>query len=224
MIPNRYDVVVQLDAEGYFDRAATGDQRAASLFARLVAYRLNPTGAADSWGWLTKQPGETQVDGYAEDAIVYGSTPSDLVNVVDLVVGAGAPGARIAWQAGKPRRPSNTWERPRPLTEAEMDYLKAGSGGGGTGGGGGGGGGTQPTCQYQPTDLGPVLARLAALEQAVQSLTDTAVGAEVAALEAAAGVRELVRVLQSPGMQVDCSARIIGPVRGTARLPTGGAV
>src|SRR5688572_5416393 len=83
------------EAQGYFWRVRGGDQRAASLFARLVAFDLNPSGDGGDYGWLTKRPNEQNVDGYAEDAIVLGSNPSDLMNVVDMVNGAGAPGASI---------------------------------------------------------------------------------------------------------------------------------
>lgn len=125
-VPNESAMVAQLVREGYFDKARAGDHRACGLFARLVAYRLNPTGDPNGWGWLTKQPGQKQVEGYSEDGIVYGSDPNDLQNVVDIIIGAGQPNARTAWQP-QPRRANNTWERPRPLTALELNYLKAGS-------------------------------------------------------------------------------------------------
>lgn len=125
MIPNDLATAQQLEAEGYFEKARAGDHRACSLFARLVAYRLNPTGHPGGWGWLRKGGGQN-VDGYSEDAIVYGSNPQDLQNVCDMVGGAGAPGASLTWQE-KPRRPVDTWEAPRPLSAADMNYLKAGS-------------------------------------------------------------------------------------------------
>ena len=109
-------------AQGYFTRAKAGDQRAASLFVRLVALDLNPFGHTDDYGWLTKQPGESQVDGWTEDSIVFGADPTDLSNVVDLVNGAGAPGASIGGSI-KPRRPANLWAAPKPLTAEEMAYI-----------------------------------------------------------------------------------------------------
>lgn len=113
------------ESQGYFERVRAGDRRAASLFVRMIADDLNPLAVPSGYGWLTKQPGETQVDGYAEDAIVYGNDPADLLNVVDLVIGAGAPDASIGG-AVKERRPANRWEAPRPLTDAEVAYLRAG--------------------------------------------------------------------------------------------------
>lgn len=120
-----YEAAKAREADGYFAKVKAGDQRAASLFARLVAYDLNPYGRTSDYGWLTKQPGEAQVDGYAEDAIVFGVDQSDLQNVVDLIVGAGAPGASITAQV-KERRPSNRWATPSELTEEEMAYLGGG--------------------------------------------------------------------------------------------------
>lgn len=113
------------EAQGYFARVKAGDQRAASLFARLVANDLNPSGYVNDYGWLSKSPGESQVDGYAEDAICGNADPNDLANVVDLVNGAGAPGASIGG-AVKERRSSNKWVKPLQLTTAELDYLLAG--------------------------------------------------------------------------------------------------
>lgn len=110
------------ESQGYFAKAKAGDQRAASLFVRLVAFDLNPSGSSSGFGWLTKQPGESQVDGYAEDAIVYGASPSDLQNVIDLVNGAGAPNASIGG-AVKERRPANLWAAPHALSAEEMAYL-----------------------------------------------------------------------------------------------------
>jgi hypothetical protein len=125
-VPNEFATVQQLEAEGYFEKARGGDHRAPSLFARLVAYRLNPTGSPSGWGWLKKGGGK-EVDGYAEDAIVFTADPGNLQNVVDVVGGAGAPGASIRWSGAVPRRPSDTWEAPRPLTAEELNYLKPGA-------------------------------------------------------------------------------------------------
>jgi hypothetical protein len=113
------------ESQGYFVRAEAGDQRAASLFVRLVADDLNPSGKTTDYGWLSKQPGESQVDGYAEDAIVFGADPADIQNVVDLINGAGAPGASIGG-AVKERRPTNLWVAPKPLTVGELNYLLEG--------------------------------------------------------------------------------------------------
>ena len=114
------------ESQGYFTRVAAGDQVAASLFVRLVAYDLNPNGFTSEYGWLSKTPGETNVDGWAEDAICANADPNDLMNVVDMVNGAGAPGASIGG-AVKQRRPTNRWVRPQPLTDAEVAYLLEGS-------------------------------------------------------------------------------------------------
>ena len=120
------------EAQGYFDKVKAGDQRAAALFAQLVANDLNPLfdmsdfanlATWSDYGRLTKQPGEAQVDGYAEDSIVFGADPADLMNVVDLINGAGAPDASIGG-AVKPRRSTNLWAAPKPLTDEELTYLR----------------------------------------------------------------------------------------------------
>jgi hypothetical protein len=131
------DVLEQMEREGLFEKVRIGDHRAAGLFARLAAYRMNPTGDRSSFGWLRKGGG-ANVEGYSEDAIVYGDTPSDLSNVVDIVAGAGAPGARIGWMH-QPRRSSDVWEQPKPLTAEQMAYL----------------GGAPPPGQSPTPDPGP---------------------------------------------------------------------
>lgn len=115
----------ELESQGYFSRVREGDQRAASYFARLVAQRLNPMGVPSDFGWLSKSPGESQVEGFAEDAIVYSNDESNLENVIDLVNGAGAPGATIGGGI-KPRRTNNRWVKPEPLTDDQIKYLRSG--------------------------------------------------------------------------------------------------
>lgn len=119
------DAGTKREQQGYFGRVKAGDQKAASLFARLVAYDLNPNGSASDYGWLTKAHGEQQVDGWAEDAIVFGADQSDLQNVVDLVRGGGAPNAAVIAEP-KERRPWNLWAAPHALSADEMSYLLSG--------------------------------------------------------------------------------------------------
>lgn len=111
-------------SQGYFTKVAAGDQLAASLFVRLVAYDLNPNGVASDFGWLSKSPGETQVDGYAEDAICYTANPGNFENVLDMVNGAGAPGASLPRLPDvKPRREGNRWVKPEALSPQQLAYL-----------------------------------------------------------------------------------------------------
>lgn len=116
-----------LEAQGYFERARSGDQRAASLFARLTAFTANPSGSTSGFGWLRKTAGGTNVDGYAEDSVVFGNNPADLANVVDMVNGAGAPNASlpIRYDDGsvKERRTTDIWEKPVALSQADMNYI-----------------------------------------------------------------------------------------------------
>jgi hypothetical protein len=129
------DRILQLararESMGYFARVKAGDQKAASLFARLIAYDDNPEGSSAKSGWLSKVPGESQVDGWAEDAICGNADSGDLHNVIDLVNGAGAPGAslpgRLIIEDLKPRREANHWAAPKALTSDELAYLQGGA-------------------------------------------------------------------------------------------------
>lgn len=118
------------EMQGYFEKARSGDQRAASLFARLIAYDVNPTGTGSEVGCLSKTLGETNVDGFAEDAVCCNNAPSDLQNVLDLVNGTGAPNAsipsRVLVSDLKQRRVENLWVKPQPLSAADMGYLLSG--------------------------------------------------------------------------------------------------
>lgn len=147
--------------QGYFDRCAGGDMRACSLFARLVALQLNPGGDPNGAGWLTKSPGESNVDGYADDAIVFGQGQN---NVYDLVGGSGAPGASVQCAGPFPRRPHNVWEAPRALSPGELAYLKPG---------GGIPPGPGPAPVPQPVNLQPLLDAIAALSEKVDGLEAT---------------------------------------------------
>jgi hypothetical protein len=115
------ELIALLD-EGYDYRLATGDLRAASLFTRKLADRLNPSRHGSLPGALTKGGGNN-VDGYSVDALVLNNNPNDLFNVIDCVRGAEAPGAAATWNGPLPRRPSDRWEAPRAMTVAEDTYL-----------------------------------------------------------------------------------------------------
>lgn len=114
-----------LKAQGYFGRVAQGDQRAASYFTRLTAFTVNPTAHPSDFGYLTKSSGETNFDGFAEDAVCFGNNESDLQNVVDLISGTGAPGASIGGSV-QLRRTNNHWFPPQALKQDELDYLMNG--------------------------------------------------------------------------------------------------
>lgn len=150
--------LTQLVEQGYFDRVARGDQRAAGLFTRLAAYALNPNGDPSGWGALRKTGGGHNVEGYSEDAIVLGNDTGNRRNVRDIIGGAGAPGARLQWGGFVERRESDIWERPAPLNAEQMAYLRDGQPAPGP---------TPPTPQPAPCDLRPVLDTLAGLEAAI---------------------------------------------------------
>ena len=157
-VPEDIGIAQDLSSRGYFTRVAAGDARAASLFVRLFAYTANPNGNPNGWGWLKKGGGH-HIDGYSEDAVVYGSNPSDLHNVVDMVIGTGAPGARLvpSTTVTVPRRPADTWEAPKPLTADEISYLKGFNPGPDPGPG-------PDPCAAVKAELATVKAELAALK------------------------------------------------------------
>jgi len=114
--------VVALERAGYFGRAAEGDHKGSAYFAMAAAHVMNPRSDPSLPGRLAKGGGQN-VEGFAEDAIVLNADPGDLLNVVDMVAGAGAPGARLVWNGPLPRRSSDVWAKPVPLTSAQLTYL-----------------------------------------------------------------------------------------------------
>ena len=203
------DILKDLEREGYFEQARNGDHRACGLFARLAAYKLNPAGDPAGWGCLRKTGGGANVEGYSEDAIVFGNDQSNVTNVVDIIVGAGQPGASLGWGVWRPgtdqRRSSDVWERPRMLTSEQMYHLRPNG---------------EPvpppvpipvpvpppaqTCRYQAINLEGIVTILERLHADVREMR-----AELADLTA--------RLEQ--GAVIDANAKYLGAVRGTVRLP-----
>lgn len=194
-IPQQLQALVD---QGYFDKVADGDGRASGLFTRLAAYALNPSGDPAGWGCLRKTGGGKNIEGYSEDAIVLGNDPNNLHNVRDIIGGAGAPGARLNWGDGfVNRRTSDIWEKPVALNAEQLAYLKPG---------GEVPGPTppptptpQPTpaCRYQPTDLGPVLAAVAHLQEIVIDASTAALRAEDAAKAAERRANEAALITEN---------------------------
>lgn len=114
-----------LETQGYFAKVKTGDEKAASYFARMVAARANPTGAQNDWGWLSKPGGGFNVEGFADGAIVFGNDSRDLTNVLKIVtqVGSTDPNAITIGSAVQPRRAVDVWVSPVPLPDALGNYL-----------------------------------------------------------------------------------------------------
>lgn len=114
-----------LEAQGYFVKVKQGDERAASYFARMVAAKSNPSGNPNDWGALTKPAGGFNVEGFADGAIVFGNNPSDLSNVLKIVVSVGNtdPNAIHIGDAVQPRRTVDVWASPVPLPDALGVYL-----------------------------------------------------------------------------------------------------
>lgn len=164
--PDLRPILAQLESEGYFARCQAGEMRGCSYFVRLVVYRANPNGDPNSWGALAKGGG-SNVEGYADDAVALGRDAIN--NVYDLVASSGVPGARTYVNGPLPRRlgpnpPADVWEAPRPLSQAQMDYLKPGSSPSPT---------PTPTPTPQPSpsvNLQPVLDQLKVLEMLITAL------------------------------------------------------
>jgi hypothetical protein len=215
------DVLRNLEANGYFEKARNGDHRACGLFARLAAYSLNPSGDPGGWGCLRKTGGGANVEGYSEDAIVLGSDPNNLHNVKDIIVGAGAPGARLVGSLDGlvNRRTSDIWERPAPLNAEQLNYLKPGATGGG-------GGGIEPpppppagsTCRFQPADMNYVSAMVDDVKNDVAAVSDSLVIALDEVRQTKAELMNLIARLEQ-GFTIDANSRYFGAVKGTVRLP-----
>jgi hypothetical protein len=173
---------------------------------------MNPAGDPNSWGTLRKSGG-ANVEGYSEDAIVFGSDPSNLSNVVDIVGGAGANGARLGW-INQPRRSGDTWEAPKALTIEQMDYLKSGSHNSPP----------QPpipipppspqVCKYAlPPDYAETLAMIVErLDQVSAAVAEADKHANLALLES----QDIQKKLAA-GLQLDASTKFLGAVRGTVK-------
>jgi hypothetical protein len=163
-----------LEQQGYFEPCRNGNDHACSYFVRLVVYTVNPKGDPNLPGALRKTAGGKNIDGYAEDAIALNGNPGDLHNVIDLVGGAGASGARLQWGGPHPRRSSDVWEAPKALSARELAVLKPGSGG------------NPPNPPSNPpntpippatsVNLQPILEALAALSAKVDALNIRADG------------------------------------------------
>jgi hypothetical protein len=174
----------RLAEQGYFDTCARGNQHACSYFTRLVVWTINPQGDPNLPGALRKTAGGTNVDGYAEDALALNANPSDLHNVMDLVAGTGAAGASIRDFNTNPRRASDVWDAPKPLTAQELAVLKPGASlpTPGT---------PPPTQGPPPVQLQPILDALAALRADHQALR-----AQIDAIRAHLDNADLSRIAQ----------------------------
>ena len=158
--PAEYAVVLQqMEREGLFTRAKAGDDAAASYFVREFVWRVNPGCDPSKPGALRKGGGKN-IDGYAEDAIALNANPADLRNVVDLVGGAGAPGARVVWGGPVQRRPEDVWECPKALGPREAAYI------------GLGGGSAPPPPDPLAAKVNELVAQIAALTAAIDGLRD----------------------------------------------------
>lgn len=122
------DAAHRLEAQGLFARVKTGDERAASYFARLVAAEANPAGRSNDWGCLAKTGGGFNVEGFADGAIVFGADPADRHNVLKIVtqVGSTDPNAIQIGSEVQDRREADVWRNPVPAPAFLRAYLLEG--------------------------------------------------------------------------------------------------
>jgi hypothetical protein len=78
---------------------------------------------------------------------------------------------------------------------------------------------TGPSCQFVPTDLSALEAGVAGLQDDVDDLRTQILLLRDVTLVLKEAVDSLTARMEHPGLLVDASARYIGPIRGTARLP-----
>lgn len=119
------DVAKSLEAQGYFTKVKQGDEKAASYFSRMVASKVNPSGNPNDWGWLSKPAGGFNIEGFADGAIVFGNNPSDLNNVLKIVVQVGSsnPNDIKIGDSVQQRRPQDVWFCPVPLPDSVVSYI-----------------------------------------------------------------------------------------------------
>lgn len=142
--PDASSVVHQLAAGRDLSTAEAQAQFADDVVCKL--HSIDPR-----WGHLRKNPGQTQVHGHAEDAVLWLSdTPGQSV-AVDFIGASGSPAARPTWQPDQPRYSSTDWVSP-------VGHNGCGSN-------------PEPTPVPAPTvDLTPVIERLDNLTETVQAI------------------------------------------------------
>lgn len=97
-----------------------GSGTACHRFVQDAARAVNPRCDPRGWGLLSKNPGEWQCtrshcgglggEGFGEDILTFGQSST---RIYDVIVGAGAPGARLGWSdITETRRAGNNWACP----------------------------------------------------------------------------------------------------------------
>lgn len=96
--PNKSEVVRKLFATGAYDLHTDHGQAA---FVDAVVSTLN--GLDGRWVHLKKKPGQSQLHGHAEDAVLYLADEDGKSTAVDFIGGAGGPNPQPAWNLDEPR-------------------------------------------------------------------------------------------------------------------------
>lgn len=106
-VPNESAVVQKLFDTGLYNLKTHDGQGA---FTDAVVSTLH---AKDSrFGHLKKKPGQTDVHGHGEDAVLYLSDTPGQSQAVDFIGGAGGSNPQPAWQVDAPRYSASDWADP----------------------------------------------------------------------------------------------------------------
>src|SRR5687768_17614553 len=104
-IPNDFAVVQAVRASKNYNLGTHEGQATFVEDVVLALHKKDPR-----WGHLRKKPGQTQINGHAEDSALYLVDPADgLCQSVDFIAGAGGPHATPAWQVDDPRYTPADW-------------------------------------------------------------------------------------------------------------------
>lgn len=105
MQPNASGVVNQVAAGRDLSTADAQHRFADDVVCEL--HKLDPR-----WGHLKKNPGQTQVHGHAEDAVLWLADQPGQSVAVDFIGSAGSSAARPTWQPDSPRYSASDWISP----------------------------------------------------------------------------------------------------------------
>jgi len=107
MAPNDFAVVEAVYQSRTWDLVST---EGLGAFTESVVASLH---AHDPrWGHLKKRPGQTQINGHAEDSALYLSDTPGQSQAVDFVGGVRTASARPAWTPDEPRYSASDWYAP----------------------------------------------------------------------------------------------------------------
>jgi hypothetical protein len=109
MIPDHSQIVAAVAGTRDWQMHTHEGLRAFTEAAVVALHERDP-----NWGHLKKKPGQTQIDGRAEDSALYRAPQENgKLQSVDFVADANTPSARPAWQPDTPRYSDADWLAPQ---------------------------------------------------------------------------------------------------------------